>query len=157
MHSDYKRNVRIAAPVHIVWDEMSDLDAVLAKSVQFVSYDLAADGRTARFKTNLSWGPLRYAVEGQASLETSTPLELTHYVVVVPQLEMKYSATMRITPNGATETTLDYTGDLEIDHRMAGRMRGLFNELLDEHVHGVTTRVKARAEKRRLADERLLK
>jgi hypothetical protein len=52
---------------------------------------------------------------------------------------------------------LDYTGDLELDHRLAGRMRGLFNELIEEHIHGLTTRVKTRAEQRRLADERLLK
>ena len=156
MHSDYKRSARIAAPVQMVWDEMNDLDAILAKSTQFVSYDLAADGRSAQIKGNLTWGPLKYAVDGRVSLDESIARELTRYVMTVPQLGLRYTGAMRITPGSATETTLDYNGDLEIEHKMAGRMRGLFNDLLEEHIHGLTTRVKARAEQRRLADERLL-
>lgn len=156
MQTDYKRNARIVAPVQFVWDEMDDLDAILTKSSQFLTYDLAADGRSARFRANLTWGPLKYAVEGTAATEESTPHKLTRYVVTVPQLGMRYAGTLKITPGSDTETILDYTGDLEIDHRLAGRMRGLFNDLLEEHIHGLTTRVKSRAEQRRLADERLL-
>jgi len=157
MHTDYRRNVRVIAPVQLVWDEMSDLHAILSKSMQFLTYDLAADGGSARFKANLTWGPLKYAIEGTATVEESAPRELTRYVVRIPQLEMRYTGTLKLTPGGAAETTLDYISDLDIDHRLAGRMRGLFNELIEEHIHGLTTRVKTRAEQRRLADERLLK
>jgi hypothetical protein len=157
VQTDFKRNARIVAPVQFVWDEMSTLDAILTKSVQFLTYNLAADGNSARFKANLTWGPLKYPIEGTAAVDESAPRELTRYVVAVPQIGLRYSATIKITPGSATETTLDYSGDLEIDHRLAGRMRGLFNELIEEHIHGLTTRVKTRAEQRRLADERLLK
>jgi hypothetical protein len=157
VQTDYKRNARIVAPVQLVWDELSTLDAILTKSVQFITYDLAADGSSARFKANLTWGPLKYPIEGTAAVDESTPRELTRYVVNVPQVGLRYSATIRIAPGSATETTLDYSGDLEIDHRLAGRMRGLFNELIEEHIHVLTSRVKTRAEQRRLADERLLK
>ncbi|HVE24651.1 MAG TPA: SRPBCC family protein [Sporichthya sp.] len=157
MHTDYRRNVRVLAPVQLVWDEVSDLHAILSKSMQFLTYDLAADGGSARFRANLTWGPLKYAIEGTATVDEARPRELTRYVVRVPQLEMRYSGTIKLTPGSATETMLDYSGDLDIDHRLAGRMRGLFNELIEEHMHGLTARVKTRAEQRRLADERLLK
>lgn len=156
MQTEYKRNARVLAPVQLVWDEMSDLHAILSKSAQFLTYDLAADGRSARFKANLTWGPLKYPIDGSASVEDSTPREHSHYVVKIPSIGLRYAATIKLTPGSATETALDYSGDLEIDHRLAGRMRGLFNELLEEHIHGLTTRVKTRAEQRRLADERLL-
>lgn len=156
MQTDYQRNARIVAPVQLVWDEMNDLDAILTKSTQFVTYDLAADGRSARFSSNLTWGPLKYAIEGAATIEETAPRERTRYVVTVPQLGMRYGATIKIAPSSATETVLDYTGGLEIEHRLAGRMRGLFNDLIEEHIYGLTTRVKSRAEQRRLADERLL-
>lgn len=156
MHSDYRRNVRVLAPVQLVWDEMSDLHAILSKSMQFLTYELAADGGSARFQANLTWGPLKYAIEGTAAVEETAPRQLTRYVVRVPQLEMRYTGTLTLSPGGATETMLDYSSDLDIDHRLAGRMRGLFNELIEEHIHGLTTRVKNRAEQRRLADERLL-
>lgn len=156
MQTDYKRNARIVAPVQLVWDEISTLDSILTKSVQFLTYNLAADGTSAKFKANLTWGPLKYPIEGTAAVDESAPRQLTRYVVTVPQIGMRFAATIRIAPGSATETTLDYTGDLEIDHRLAGRMRGLFNELVEEHIQILTTRVKTRAEQRRLADERLL-
>ncbi len=157
MQTDFKRNARVLAPVQLVWDEMSDLHAILSKSIQFLTYDLAADGTSARFKANLTWGPLKYPIEGTAAVNDSAPREHTHYVVAIPQIGLRYAATIKLSPGGAAETALDYSGDLEIDHRLAGRMRGLFNELIEEHIHGLTTRVKTRAEQRRLADERLLK
>jgi hypothetical protein len=147
----------VLAPVQFVWDEMSDLHAILNKSMQFLTYDLSGDGTSARFKANLTWGPLKYPIEGTAAVGESAPRERTRYVVSVPQIGMRYTGSITITAGGANETTLDYNGDLEIDHRLAGRMRGLFNELVEEHIHGLTTRVKTRAEQRRLADERLLK
>ena len=92
MHTDYRRNVRVLAPVQLVWDEVSDLHAILSKSMQFLTYDLAADGGSARFRANLTWGPLKYAIEGTATVDEARPRELTRYVVRVPQLEMRYSA-----------------------------------------------------------------
>lgn len=157
MHSDYRKNVRVIAPVQLVWDEMSDLHATLSKSMQFVTYDVAASGDSARFTTNLTWGPLKYAVDGTVTVTEATPREMTQYVIRSPQLGLRFSGTLKIAPTSGTETAMDYNGDVEIDHRLAGRMRGLFNELIEEHIHGLTTRVKTRAEQRRLADERLLK
>lgn len=156
MQTEFHRNVRVVAPVQLVWDEMHDLEAILAKSTQFLSYTIGADRETARFTANLAWGPLRYGVEGTAAVADPLPRQQTRFVVTVPNLGLRYTATIKLAPGGATETTLDYAGDLEVDHRMAGRMRGLFNELIEDHIHGFTSRVKTRAEQRRLADERLL-
>lgn len=157
MQTEFHRNARIVAPVQLVWDEMHDLEAILTKSPQFLRYTMNADGDSARFTTNLAWGPLKYGVEGTAAIEETLPRQQTRFVVAVPNLGLRYTATIKLAPGGSTETTLDYAADLEVDHRMAGRMRGLFNELIEDHIHGFTSRVKTRAEQRRLADERLLK
>lgn len=156
VQSDFKRNTRIVAPVPMVWDEIASLEDILAKTPQLMNYQLAADGTSAQVEAKLSWGPIKFAVDGTAVIDESKPRECTRYVVTIPQLGLRYAGTMRITPGDAKETTLDYDGGLEIDHKLAGRMRGLFSELLEEHIHGLTMRVKTRAEQRRQADERLL-
>lgn len=156
MQSEFHRNARIVAPVQTVWAELDTLEAILVKSPHFLSYRLTDAGDSARVTANLSWGPIRHAIEGIAQTQGSQPQRQTGYVVSVPNLGLRYTATITLAPGGTTETMLDYNGDLEVDHRVAGRMRGLFNELIEDHIHGLTTRVKNRAEQRRQADERLL-
>ena len=58
---------------------------------------------------------------------------------------------------GEGETKLEYRGRLDVRHRMASRMRGLFNEIAEDQAHSLVHRVKVKAEQRRLAQERLLK
>ena len=57
---------------------------------------------------------------------------------------------------GDNETKLELRGHLDVRHRMAGRMRGLFNEIAEDQAHSLVHRVKVKAEQRRLAQERLL-
>lgn len=155
MHSEFHRNTRIVAPVPLVWQEMDSLEAILAKSPHFLTYQLSGEGERALVTAELSWGPLKCGVEGTAEIRSPQPQQQTGYVVSVPSLGLRYTATIRIAPSSPTETTLDYSADLEIGNRMAERMRGLFNELIEDHIQGLTTRVKTRAEHRRQADERL--
>jgi carbon monoxide dehydrogenase subunit G len=70
---------------------------------------------------------------------------------------VRHEATVELTPVGENETKLEYRGHLDVRHRMAGRMRGLFNEVAEDHAHSFIHRVKVKAEQRRLAQERLLK
>ena len=66
-------------------------------------------------------------------------------------------ASIELVSIGEGETKLDYRGHLDVRHRMASRMRGLFNEIAEDHAHSLVHRVKVKAEQRRLAQERLLK
>ena len=67
------------------------------------------------------------------------------------------TGSIELTPIGETETKLDYRGHLDVRHRMAARMRGLFTEIAEDQAHSLVHRVKVKAEQRRLAQERLLK
>jgi hypothetical protein len=157
VQTEFHRSTRIVAPVPLVWEEMATLDAILAKSPQFLSYQLAPGGESAQVSANLSWGPLKYPLEGTAQVQGVEPHRQTTYVFAAPSIGLHYAGTLHIAPGGAAETALEYSGELEIEHRMAARMRGLFSEVIEDHIHGLTSRVKTRAEHRRLAEERLLK
>lgn len=157
MEIEVERHERITAPVQLVWEEIDSLEQILAKSPQAFSYDVVPGGQRAVIKSNLAWGPLKWAVEGEASLHDVVARQHLCYQLDVPSLEMHFEATIDLTVVGDTETRLDYRGQMEIRHRLAGRMRGMFSEMLEEHASGLVRRVKVHAEQRRLAQERLLK
>lgn len=89
-------------------------------------------------------------------VEIQPPRRLT-FAIAGPALEVCSEATIELASIGAYETKLGYRGHLGVRHRIAGRMRGLFNEIAEDQAHSLVHRVKARAEQRRLAQERLLK
>jgi carbon monoxide dehydrogenase subunit G len=152
----FERDARVAAPVELVWAEMNSLENVLTKSPQLLTYSVQAENR-ASVRTKLTWGPLKYEVDGTMAVQQTVPNQLLEYTVAIPELGLNYAAAMRTTPAGGSETTLHYVAYLELNHRLAAKLRGLFSELIEEHIHGLVGRVKTRAEQRRLADERLLK
>jgi carbon monoxide dehydrogenase subunit G len=153
---DFERGTRIVAPVEVVWAEMDSLEDLLSKSPQLMSFSLLTGDRAA-VRTRLTWGPLKYEVAGTMTVRQAVANQQLDYSVVVPDLGLDYSATLRLAPTGAGETSLQYAAHLEMNHRLASKLRGLFLEVVEEHIHGLVGRVKTRAEQRRLADERLLK
>lgn len=157
MDLDVERHERITAPALLVWEEMDSLDRILAKSPQALSYDVAAGGERATFTANLAWGPLKWGMAGEVLLHDMVPLEQLHYSLAAPSIGLRYDVVMRLTPLSSGETRLDYHGHFDMRHRLAHRMRGLFSDLVEEHAHGLLSRVKVKAEQRRLAQERLLK
>ncbi len=157
MELDLERHERISAPVQLVWEEIDTLEQILAKAPHAFGYDVVPGGQRATVKANLAWGPLKWALDGEASLhDVLAPLHLG-YRIEVASLELAYEGTIDLTRVGDSETKLDYRGHLETRHRLASRMRGMFSEILEEHADGLVNRVKVRAEQRRLAQERLLK
>ena len=91
-----------------------------------------------------------------SSFDTLVPF-LAGFAIAGPSLEVRYEGLLEISPIGEGETRLDYRGHVDVQHRMASRMRGLFNEIAEDQAHSVVHRVKVKAEQRRLAQERLLK
>jgi carbon monoxide dehydrogenase subunit G len=157
MELEVERHERIMAPVQLVWEEMDSLEQILAKSPQVSQYDVVPGGKRARASTKLAWGPLKWAVDLEAEITEMVPLQRLGYSIDGPSLEVRYEATIELVPIGEGETKLDYVGHLDVRHRMAGRMRGLFNEIAEDQAHSLVHRVKVKAEQRRLAQERLLK
>ncbi|MBA3743501.1 hypothetical protein [Sporichthya sp.] len=157
MELSFERNARVLAPVAMVWAEMDSLQAFLAKSPQLRNAVSHSDGTRATFTAKLAWGPLKYEVDGTAAAEEAVPNQLFVYSISAASLGARYVGHSTLAQASPMETTLDYVGHLDLNHRMATRMRGLFHEVIEEHIHGFIGRVKARAEQRRLADERLLK
>jgi carbon monoxide dehydrogenase subunit G len=156
MEIDIERQERMLAPVELVWDEIDTLEKLLAKSPQTFNYDVVPGGQRATAKANLAWGPIKWTLDIEASIEDFRPLQHLVYAIEAPSLELRFEATIDLVVVGDAETRLDYRAKLDLRHRLASRMRGMFNEIAEEHAHGLVSRVKVKSEQRRLAQERLL-
>jgi carbon monoxide dehydrogenase subunit G len=157
MELEVHRHERIMAPLQLVWDEMDSLEQFLAKTPQISDYDVVPGSQKARAKTRLAWGPVKWTLDLEVEITEFVPRERVGLSVDGPAMEVRYEVTVELAPVGENETRLEYNGHLDAAHRMAGRMRGLFNEIAEDHAHGLVHRVKVKAEQRRLAQERLLK
>ena len=157
MELEVQRHERILAPLHLVWEEMDSLEQLLAKTPQISEYDVAPGGQNATASTRLAWGPVKWIVALEVEIVEFQPRQRLAYSVNGPSIGVLYRATVDVTPVGEGETKLHYYGHLDVTHRRAGRMRGLFNEIVEDQAHSLVHRVKAKAEQRRLAQEKLLK
>jgi carbon monoxide dehydrogenase subunit G len=157
MELEVHRHERIMAPLQLAWEEMDSLEQLLAKTPQISEYDVVPGGQQARGKVRLAWGPVKWTVDVEVEITECQPRQRIGFSVDGPALEVHYRAVVELAPVGEGETNLDYLGHLDVRHRMASHMRGLFNEIAEDHAHGLVHRVKVKAEQRRLAQERLLK
>lgn len=157
MELEVQRHERINAPLQLVWEEMDSLDQILAKSPQISQYDVVPGGQKARGRSKLAWGPVKWVVEVEVEIVEFQPRQHLAFTIDGPSLEVSYAVAVDLTSVGEGETKLDYRGHLDVRHRMASRMRGLFNEIVEDQAHSLVHRVKVKAEQRRLAQERLLK
>lgn len=151
----FQREARIRAPLHIVWQEIGSLKAILARTPKALSHHIAEHGRSAEIRGDLRWGPIRHNLAARAGLLAVTPGQEISYRLVAPSLPAQYDAKVTVHQAGNGETQLDYHGELDLGSWTAQRLRGMINELLEEHIHELTEQVKARAERRYRADETL--
>ena len=157
MELEVQRHERIIAPLQLVWEEMDSLDQILAKTPQIPDFDIVPGGQKARGRARLAWGPVRWNLDLEIEIKEFDPHHRITYSVDGPALEVHYEATLEIARVGENETKLEMRGQFDVRHRMASRMRGLFNEVLEDQAHSLMHRIKVKAEQRRLAQERLLK
>jgi carbon monoxide dehydrogenase subunit G len=157
MELEIQRQERINAPLQLVWEEMDSLEQILAKSPQISEYDVVPGGQRARGRAKLAWGPVKWTVDLEVEIVEFQPRQRLGFSIDAPSMEVHYEATIDLVSVGEGETKLDYRGRLDVRHRMAGRMRGVFNEIAEDQAHSLVHRVKVKAEQRRLAQERLLK
>jgi len=156
MELEVQRHERIMAPLQLVWEEMDSLEQILAKTHQISEYDLVPGGQKAQGKARLAWGPVKWTLDLEVEITEFAPRQRIGFSVDAPSLEVRYQVTVEVAPVGDNETKLELRGHLDVRHRMAGRMRGLFNEIAEDQAHSLVHRVKVKAEQRRLAQERLL-
>jgi len=156
MELEVQRHERIMAPLQLVWEEMDSLEQILAKTPQISEYDLVPGGQKAQGTARLAWGPVKWTLDLEVEITEFVPRQRIGFSVDAPSLEVRYQATVEVAPVGDNETKLELRGHLDVRHRMASRMRGLFNEIAEDQAHSLVHRVKVKAEQRRLAQERLL-
>jgi len=157
MELQIQRQERINAPLQLVWEEMDSLEQILAKSPQISEYDVVPGGQKARGRAKLAWGPVKWAVDLDVTVTDFQPRQRITFAIDAPTLEVHYECAIELASIGEAETKLDYRGRIDVRHRMASRMRGVFNEIAEDQAHSLVHRVKVKAEQRRLAQERLLK
>jgi carbon monoxide dehydrogenase subunit G len=157
MELDVQRHERIMAPLQLAWEEIDSLEQILAKTPQIADFEIVPGGQKARGKARLAWGPVKWTADLEMEItELQSPCRIA-FCIDAPSLEVRVDAVVELTPVGDNETKIEYRGHLDVRHRMAGRMKGLFNEIAEDHAHSVVHRAKVKAEQRRLAQERLLK
>jgi carbon monoxide dehydrogenase subunit G len=157
MELDVQRHERIMAPLQLAWEEIDSLEQLLAKTPQVSDFDIVPGGQKARGKARLAWGPVKWTADLEVEItDYQSPCRIG-FCIDAPSLEVRLVAVVELTPVGENETKIDYRAHLDVRHRMAGRMKGLFNEIAEDHAHSVVHRAKVKAEQRRLAQERLLK
>jgi carbon monoxide dehydrogenase subunit G len=157
MELEIQRHDRINAPLQLVGEEMESLEQILAKSPQISEYEVVPGGQKARGRAKLAWGPVKWTVDLEVEIIDFEPRQSLAFSIEAPSMEVRYEATIDLASIGEGETKLDYRGHLDVRHRTASRMRGLFNEIAEDQAHSLVHRVKVKAEQRRLAQERLLK
>lgn len=157
MELEVLRHERILAPVQLVWEEMDSLVRILAKSPQISEYAVAPDGQTARGRTKLAWGPVKWSVEVAVEILELQPRQRIAFAIHSTAIEGRFQGSIDLVSVGEAETKLEYRGRIEVGHRTAGRMRGMFSEIAEDQAHSLVQRVKVKAEQHRMAQERLLK
>ncbi len=157
MELEVHRHDRVMAPLQLVWEEMDSLEQIMAKTPQISEYEVVPGGQKARGKTKLAWGPVKWMVDVDVEITEFVPRQRLSFTIDGPALEVHYEATVELGSVSENETKLEFRGHLDVQHRMANRMRGLFNEIAEDQAHSLVQRVKVKAEQRRLAQERLLK
>lgn len=149
----FEREIRIGAPVALVWEEIGSLSALSARAPQPIVVSVAADGNSATLTGTLALGPIRHSFEAQADVVELAPRAHIGYRVVSPALDSQYEGHVRLHQVGSGETVLGYRGELHLGSWTAQRLRGLIVDLLEEHLHGVTDQAKARAERHHRAKQ----
>ncbi|MGQ0466560.1 MAG: SRPBCC family protein [Sporichthyaceae bacterium] len=151
----FQREARIRAPLHIVWQEVGSLNAILKRTPKSLTHEIAESGRSADLQGDLRWGPIRHKLAAKVGLLKLTPGQQISYRIVAPSLGSQYDAEVTVHQAGTGETQLEYRAELDLGSWTAQRLRGMINELLEEHINELTEQVKARAERRHRADESL--
>lgn len=156
MELDLERRERISAPLQLVWDETGSLEQVLTKSPQVSNCEIAPGGVRAKGIAKLAWGPVKWAVDLDVTLLELVVHQHIRYAIEAIDLGTRAETTINLLLVGINETDVGYHSVIEVQHRIAARMRGLFNEIAEGQAHSILHRVKVRSEQRRLANERLL-
>jgi carbon monoxide dehydrogenase subunit G len=149
-----ERRERVMAPLALVWDELNSLDQILAKTLHVTRYELLSRDR-ARGSTTLTWGPVKKTLDLDVALLGIVAERQIRYAIEARRVESRFEASIDLILLGLNETKLDYHATLEVRHRLAVRMRHPLGEMTEESVDRIIGCVKARSEKRRLAEERL--
>jgi len=152
----YGVTMRTAAPVAVVWEELSTLDRLLGHLPGISSVVLGADGTTGSFTFFLSrLGRVWKRVEASAALIEGGEPRLLRWKVETPSMEFQFDGTFELTPVGADETTLVYQGTMRFSDRYAGPLDPLHADVLEEHLETVAGRIAGRAARRIRAEQAL--
>jgi hypothetical protein len=155
MELQLERRERIMAPLPLVWEELDSLDRLLGKTAYLADHVLPGGDR-ASAKITLSWGPLKQIVDLDVTLLGALDHRQIRYAIEAPRLNSRLEGAIDLIPLGRSETMLDHRGAVDVEHRLAARMRGQLEELTEQYADTIVERVKTRAENRRHAQERLL-
>lgn len=146
LKADYEITTRVDAPVSAVWEELAQLDLLLARAPEVVSVEPhPEDSDRAIWHGRMAWGRLRWEVDGDARiLERRTHRHLL-FSSDIPTLDAHYQGIFVLAPGAKDVTVLGYRGSFVCRHRLQRILRQPLTFVLKDHVETVALRIGRRA------------
>ena len=156
MEAEFEHASRVAAPVALVWEELESLAGVLRLFPGVVEIQ-SVDPDQIRIVARFAWGPVKWNLEGTAVTRLRVPYERLGVSVRFPGMGLTYEGDIELAGVAATETNVLYRGTLRCGHPLVSRLGGFLHDLAEDHVRSLVNKVKGLAERRHLAEQRLLR
>lgn len=149
LKADYEITIRVDAPLSAVWDELSQLDLLLARAPEVVSVEPhPADPDLAVWHGRMAWGRLRWEVDGDAHILERRPRQHLLFASDIPTLDAHYQGIFVLAPGARDVTVLGYRGSFVCRHRLRRILRQPLTFVLKDHVETVVARIARRAAQR---------
>lgn len=146
LKADYEITLRIDAPVRAVWEELAQLDQLLARAPEVVSVEPhPADPDRAIWHGRMVWGRLRWQVDGDAHILERRERRHMLFSSDIPTLDAHYQGIFVLAPGARDATVLGYRGSFVCRHRLQRFLRQPLTFVLKDHVETVATRIARRA------------
>lgn len=157
LHTDHAAQKRVQAPIDAVWAEVGSLAMALSGAPGVTSYELSQDNTHAAFTANLSWGPMRWRIDGQATVVASDRPNRFRWHAEAPRFPFEVTGEVELTPISQDETVLDYRFTSSMPRRsgMHDRVWKVLAAAFEDHVQEFSRRVARLAEQHALAEQRL--
>ena len=146
LKADYEITIRVDAPVSAVWEELAQLDLLLARAPEVISVEPhPADRDRAIWHGRMAWGSLQWEVDGDARILERRARRHLLFSSDIPTLDAHYQGIFVLAPGARDVTVLGYRGSFVCRHRLWRFLRQPLTFVLKDHVETVAMRISRRA------------
>jgi carbon monoxide dehydrogenase subunit G len=153
---DYSNEVRIDAPLRMVWSHLSDLNYILQFIPERDDFEVAEDGSHGSCHAVLVVGPLHIPMTIDVELGDLIVDEKVTFACSIDALATTLDMVITLRRASAQETAMRYSVHATVEHRLLGRLSGPLTARLEDHVDGFCSNAAVFISRHAKAEERLL-